>query len=296
MNDQKSITLLDGGMGQELIHRSKLPPSPLWSAQVMMNEPEIVEEVHREYIRSGAQVITLNSYSATPERLARDASADLFEPLQAKAIEIAQKAIAGSDTQLAGCLPPLFGSYHPEAAPDFETCLSLYRQITDVQKGAVDVFLAETMSSIKEARAATIAAKDTGKTVWCALSVMEKDGTRLRSTEPLQEAIEAVKDEGADVVLLNCSPPESISTGIEILAKANIAFGAYANGFKKADNLKLGGTVDSLEVRPELTPERYADFCRSWVEQGASVIGGCCEIGPAHIAELSRRFIHADAV
>ena len=77
-------------MGQELIHRSNQPPSPLWSAKVMMDEPEIVEAVHREYIDAGAKVLTLNSYSATPERLARDASEDCSNRLQAKAIEIAQ--------------------------------------------------------------------------------------------------------------------------------------------------------------------------------------------------------------
>ena len=89
------IVLLDGGMGQELIARSSQPPSPLWSAKVMMDEPEIVEAVHRDYIDAGARVITLNAYSATPERLARDASEDLFEPLQAKAIDIAKRAIDG---------------------------------------------------------------------------------------------------------------------------------------------------------------------------------------------------------
>ena len=79
-----SIVLLDGGMGQELIARSKQPASPLWSAHVMMDEPEIVEAVHRDYIEAGAKVLTLNTYSATPERLARDASENLFEPLQAR--------------------------------------------------------------------------------------------------------------------------------------------------------------------------------------------------------------------
>ena len=89
-----NIVLLDGGMGQELIRRSSHPPTPMWSAKVMMDEPEIVAAVHRDYIEAGAKVLTLNTYSATPERLARDASEDLFKPLQAKAIEIYKQILA----------------------------------------------------------------------------------------------------------------------------------------------------------------------------------------------------------
>ena len=284
------ITILDGGMGQELIKRSINPPSPLWSAKVMMEEPDIVEAVHREYIEAGADYITLNSYSATPERLARDASEELFEPLQAKAIEIAKRAAENTDTCLAGCLSPLYGSYHPDWAPDYDDCLATYRRIVACQQEHVDIFICETMSSIKEAVTSTTAAKESGKPVWCAVSVMEKDGSRLRSGETLNDALEAAKSAGADAVLVNCSPPEAVSTSMQQLAKSEITFGGYANGFTKADNLELGGTVDALEARKDLGPTQYADFCAKWVEQGATIIGGCCEVGPAHIAELARRF------
>ena len=291
MTKKPDITLIDGGMGQELVRRTKLELSPLWSAHVMMHEPEIVEEVHRMYAAAGAQYITLNSYSATPERLARDASEDLFEPLQAKAIEIAKKVSDESNVKIAGCLPPLYGSYHPENTPDHAFYLATYRRVVACQDRDADLFLCETMSSIKEATAASTAAKESDKTVWCALSVMEKDGTRLRSGEPLTEAADAVKETGADAILLNCSPPEAISTGMKIIAKTGLPFGAYANGFTKADDLKLGGTVDALEARTDLDPEAYADFCAQWINEGATIIGGCCEVGPAHIAELNRRFM-----
>jgi S-methylmethionine-dependent homocysteine/selenocysteine methylase len=256
----------------------------------MMDEPEIVEAVHRDYVKAGADFITINTYSTTPERLARDASEDLFDKLQAKAIEIAKRSVEGSNAKLTGCLSPLFGSYHPENAPDFDTCLKTYQRIVAVQQDCVDVFLCETMSSIKEAKAATQAAAESGKPVWCALSVMEKDGTKLRSQEPLDEAIQVVKEAGANAILLNCSPPEAISTGIKILADCGLPFGAYANGFTKADNLAIGGTVAHLEARTDLGPDAYADFCAEWIADGATIIGGCCEVGPAHIAELNRRF------
>ena len=284
------ITILDGGMGQELIHRSSMPPSPLWSAQVMMDEPEIVEAVHRDYFDVGADILTLNTYSATPERLARDASEDLFEPLQARAIEIAKRVKGDSNLLIAGCLPPLFGSYHPENTPEFQVCLETYQRIVNFQKDHVDIFLCETMSSIKEANSATAAAKESGNPVWCALSVNDTDGKRLRSGELVEDAVEVLIKLEVDAILFNCSAPEAISEGMPILAKAGVPFGAYANGFTKADDLEIGGTVDGLETRKDLDPQQYAEHCSNWVSMGATIIGGCCEVGPAHIEELKRRF------
>jgi S-methylmethionine-dependent homocysteine/selenocysteine methylase len=73
------------------------------------------------------------------------------------------------------------------------------------------------------------------------------------------------------------------------LAARNLTFGAYANGFTSITALQPGGTVDSLKARTDLGPSAYADFAQSWAELGATIIGGCCEVGPAHIAELRTR-------
>lgn len=65
--------------------------------------------------------------------------------------------------------------------------------------------------------------------------------------------------------------------------------GAYANGFTSIDSLQPGGTVSSLEARNDLGPTAYADFVMDWVEQGATIVGGCCEVSPAHIACIRDR-------
>ncbi len=288
-----AIVLLDGGMGQELIARSKSPPAPLWSAHVMMNEPEIVEAVHRDFINAGAKVLTLNTYSATPERLARDASEDLFEPLQQQAIEIAQRAAGNTRTTIAGCLPPLFGSYHPERAPDYDICLATYRRVVTMQQNAADVFICETLASVKEVKAAVTAAAESGKPVWCAMTVLEEDGTRLRSGETLSQGVDAAVAAGANAVLVNCSRPEALTQSLPVLSVSNLPFGAYANGFTKADDLELGGTVDTLSARTDLGPDAYADHAMGWIDAGATLVGGCCEVSPAHIAKLSERLCDA---
>ena len=185
------IVLMDGGMGQELIARSSQPAHPLWSAHVMMHEPHIVEAVHRDYVEAGAKVIILNTYSATPERLARDGSQAMFEPLQAKAIEIARRVAQAGAVRVAGCLPPLFGSYHPDDAPDFEACLATYRRVVAQQRDGVDLIACETLSAVREVRAAVTAAAEAGVEVWCAMSVDDRDGTRLRSGESVEEGARA---------------------------------------------------------------------------------------------------------
>jgi S-methylmethionine-dependent homocysteine/selenocysteine methylase len=287
------IVLLDGGMGQELMRRSSQPPSPMWSARVMMDEPHIVEAVHRDYIEAGAKVLTLNSYSVTPERLARDASEDLFEPLQGKAIQIALQARGKNNITVAGCLPPLVGSYRPDETPPFDHCLSISRRIVREQKPAVDVFMCETLSSVKEVKAAVQAAAESGIPVWCSMSVNDEEGTLLRSGESVLDGALAAKKAGAAAVLINCSWPEAITQGLPELARTGLPFGGFANGFTKIDSLAPGGTVDVLGARSDLGPEQYAEHAMGWIAAGATLVGGCCEVGPDHIIELAKRLREA---
>ena len=291
----KTMTLLDGGMGQELRQRSRQPASPLWSAQVLMDEPDLVVAAHRDFIAAGADIITTSNYVVTPQRLARDGDPQWFEGLHDAALKAADESRAGSprSVRIAGCLPPLVASYHPEVIPDDATCRRDYARLVDAQAAGVDLLMAETMSLTREAVAATVAGKQSGLPVWIALTVDDHNGAQLRSGESLRAAAHAVIDAGADAVLINCSAPEAITIAMPILAELNVPFGGYANGFEAAGELVPGGTVDSLRARENLTPERYADYVARWIDHGATLVGGCCEIGPAHIAALDQRFRQA---
>ena len=285
------VVLLDGGMGQELRKRSARPASPLWSAQVMMDEPDLVEAVHLDFIAAGARIITLNAYAATPHRLALSGAADMFDALHAAAAAAARSARdkSGRAVAIAGCLPPLVASYRPDLTPPEDVCLSDYRRIVSAQADHVDLFLCETMASTTEARVATAAASETGKTVWTALTVADADGTMLRSGEPAAEGAYAARNAGAAAVLINCSSPEAVVAALPALAAAGLPFGAYANGFIFVAPLRPDVTVDVLRARGDLDPASYADHALRWVASGARIVGGCCEIGPAHIAALARR-------
>lgn len=290
----KNVTILDGGMGQELIKRTSRKLTPLWSADVMLHEPNLVRDVHAEFINNGAEVITLNTYTATPQRLTRDGSIELIAPLHSAAIKAAREAISASgkaETKIAACLPPLVASYHPDDTMPFEEALRSYQQLVELQSDAADIFLCETMSSIKEAKAACTAAKEAGKPVWVAFSVSDTEPALLRGGEGIADAVKELSLLEPQMILLNCSRPEAINAALNeihsLLVERKISFGVYANGFKAVDELYPGDTVENLAQRKDLSPEKYAEYALAWAQKGASVIGGCCEISPMHIRAVS---------
>lgn len=291
-----TITLLDGGMGQELRHRSAMPASPLWSTQVLLDEPHLVADIYGDYITAGAEVITLASYSSTPCRFERvGADPDLFDVAQKAANDIAIRARDMADRdgiRIGGCLPPLFFSYRTEDLVPAEESMATYRRIVAAQQDVADLFLCETMSTVQELTSAVTAAAESGKPVWCGVTVDDADGTRLRSGEPVTEAAEAAARAGASAFLINCSFPEAVTSALQALGdKGDIGMvtGGYANGFTTIAPLEPNGTVDVLEVRTDLDPSGYADHVDRWIGLGATIVGGCCEVGPAHIAEMARR-------
>ena len=285
-----NVILLDGGMGQELIHRSKNKPHPLWSAKVLLDEPHLVEEVHYEFIMAGAKIITLNNYSITPERLERDGYPDMFATLQTKAIDVAKRARDrvknSSDIKIAGCLPPLYASYKPESAPSLEDCIHSYERIAEAQIQEVDVIICETMSSAKELHASGYVASKSGKCSWVSGSVSDHDGSLLRSGESLEGGVKVLSELDIDAALLNCSFPETITEGLKILSNLRIPYGGYANRFNSIDKLDPGGTVDVLKARDDIEEIDYARIVSEWVEDGATIVGGCCEMGPSYISAI----------
>jgi S-methylmethionine-dependent homocysteine/selenocysteine methylase len=129
------------------------------------------------------------------------------------------------------------------------------------------------------------------KPVWLAVTVDDEDGTKLRSGESITELLPMIADFKIEALLVNCSAPEAVNQAIPLLTNQGVPVGGYANGFVKItkDFMKKGATVDILEKRPNLGPEIYADFADGWIKDGATIVGGCCEVGPAHIKELARR-------
>ena len=285
------MMILDGGMGQELVARAGKATS-LWSVQALLDAPEVVRQVHDEYFAAGADIATTNSYSVLPDRLEPHGMLDRLEELARLACQLAADAReAYGSGMVAGGLGPQGFSYQPDKAPPAEQAAEAYAKLAQIHAQYVDVHLLETMSSVDQARGGLMGAGVTGKPVWVALSVRDDDGTRLRSGELFSDVMPLLEEFDPAAVFINCSKPEAVDTAVPILAKSGRVVGAYANGFTgiAADFNKVGATVDMLSARRDLGPNAYADFADGWAANGATIIGGCCEVGPAHIAELSRR-------
>ena len=285
-----AITLLDGGMGQELVARSGDAPTPLWSTQVMIDHPGLVQAVHADYFAAGATVATTNTYAIHHDRLVKFGLDDRFEALHRQAVAEAKAARdAQGSGRIAGSLGPLVASYRPETHPPHAEAVAKYAEIARLLAPHVDLFLCETVASVAHARAVVEGAGAGGKPVWLSVTVDDEDGSRLRSGEPVADLAPVLP--GVAAILANCSAPEAMAAALAVFAGFGLPFGAYANGFQQITKefLKDNPTVDALSARPELTPALYADFAMRWVGMGATVIGGCCETNPSHIAECARR-------
>ena len=179
-------------------------------------------------------------------------------------------------------------SYKPELVPSEESCLEQYRALVAIQADGVDLFFCETMATILEAKAAATAATETGLPTIVSFTLDDDNPAQLRSGETLQDAIDTVAPLGVQAVMANCSMPETMNIALPLLVKAFPRVGAYANGFQSIAALDAGGTVAGLKARQDLTPEKYAAYALGWVEMGAQIVGGCCEVGPDHIAAIDK--------
>jgi len=290
MGSPDGVTLLDGSMGQELIKRGASGNGLLWAAEALFKSPQVVREIHQDYIRAGADIICTNSYSTIRNKFEPAGLMARFEEMNRLAGELAVAAreSSGRDVLIAGSLPPQRGSYRADLVGSYEEIEPLYREQAKLLAPYVDFFLCETMSSADEARAAVSGAAVVGKPVWVSWTLNDSGPPLLRSGETIKQALEALDGLNVSALLVNCSIPEAITAAVpELVSLTDLPVGAYANGFTPIPHQwKYQSDEDLPPARQNLGPEKYLEHARSWLESGASIIGGCCEIGPGHIACL----------
>ena len=282
--------LLDGGMGQEIYNRGGKGGYGEWAVAALYEDPDLVREIHRDYIVAGADVLTTNTYGTTRARMKAVGMEDRFETLVQAAGQLAcdaREKVSRDGVRIATSLPPLEASYVSEFALSYEETEAQFAEMMDLLDPYVDIYLGETLSTSFEARAFLEAAKGRGKTTWLALTLVDHGETDLRGGETLGEAVAQARDYAPDALLINCCTPDSVFAALPVLRESGIPYGGYANGFVEIPTAweERGGVVQ-LETRKDLSPEVYAGEVKRWIEAGASIVGGCCETGPAHIARL----------
>ncbi|WP_425930314.1 homocysteine S-methyltransferase family protein [Pseudomonas sp. NyZ201] len=293
---QHAWTLLDGGMGRELKRIGAPFRQPEWSALTLLEAPEYVVQVHRAFIAAGAKVITTNSYAVVPFHIGEERFARSGRRLAELSGQLARAAAdeAGASVRVAGSLPPALGSYRPDLF-DPSRSEAIHRELIRGLAQHVDFWLAETQSSLAEARAVHAALDGDRKPLWLSFTLLDIDTEDavplLRSGESVQQAVLLAIELGASALLFNCSQPESMGAALrsarQVLNKeaAALSLGVYANAFAPVrEDAQANDTL--LDIRADLGPEAYLQWAQQWVEEGASIVGGCCGIGPEHIARL----------
>lgn len=295
-----SITILDGGMSRELMRLNAPFKQPEWSALSLYEKPSAVQQVHEEFIKAGAQVITTNSYAVVPFHIGEQrfhADGKMLSDLAGRLAKSAVKNSGVLTTKIAGSLPPMFGSYRADLIEQ-DRFADIAQPIIDGLSPYVDLWLCETQSAIIEPVSVQKLLPKDERPLWVSFTLIDEKPTpepQLRSGETVKSAVEKMVEIGVSAILFNCCQPEVIEQALivtrETLKQLNathIQTGAYANAFApQPEDATANDGLD--EVRKDLNPESYLEWAKKWTGQGATIVGGCCGIGREFIKVLSEK-------
>ena len=282
MESMRGRTLLvDGAMGTMLQEAGMKPGS--CPEELNRTMPDIVTAIHKKYIDAGADVVTTNTFGGTRLKLAEYGLADKVGELNRAAVDAAKKAAndAGREVFVAGGLGPTGKFMAPVGDMSFDEAFSVYKEQAAALAGAgADAIIIETMSDIKEARAAVIAAKECSGLPVIVTMTFQQDMRTLLGTPP-EVAITVLEAAGADVIGANCSlGPE----GLYEVAKAMAAVASVPLVFQP--NAGLPRLVDGKTIYPA-TPEDLAAYAEKFLGLGAGMLGSCCGSNPAHTRAMA---------
>lgn len=290
-----AMTILDGGMGGEISARVQGAGHGLWSAKALLDAPDVVVDIHREYIEAGAQIIITNTYSTIPHYLRKEGLEERFEELTRLGGELAKRAATQSQAKVlvAGSLPPLNESYRADLAPPRKQAEPIYRRLVEALNPYVDLFICETMACADEAVTAATQATTHGsaKPVYVSWTLNEKPGAGLRSGETVAYAFEQIAHLNIAGYLFNCTSPEAILAALPQLRElTDQPIGGYANRMNEVDPQWTLDNELMTGRRVDLGTQAFVEMCQRFAGAGATLIGGCCGIGPSDIAALTDVF------
>lgn len=279
---KKHPLILDGAMGTELQRRGANTLLPLWSAEALVLSPSLVLQIHQEYIRAGADIITANTFRTTRRTFLRTGLADRSQRLTNIALGLARQArdaFPHREVLIAGSIAPLEDCYRPELVPPQRALEEEHAELAGrLAEGGADFLLLETMGTVREAVAACKAAVATRKEV--VASFLCNDKGDLYDGEPLQDAVAAIMPFKPTAFSINCVSPRVIDNAIaRLCAASSLPFAVYAN-------VGLPGKEHSEIMSCDVNEEEYTAFALRWLQQGVAMIGGCCGTTPAYIKAL----------
>lgn len=269
----------DGAMGTEIMARGTLDGC---FEELVCTAPELISGIHADYLAAGARVIETNTFGANAVRLARFGLENRVAEFNGTAVKIARAAATGKNAYVAGSVGPLGLSNEAVREQGIDRAAVFTEQISTLLDGGVDLLQLETFRELDEVLTALTAAKKlSGVPVICSM-VCSEEG-RLISGQSIVDAFRKLTAAGADVVGLNClTGPHAM---LRVLEKIPLEF--QLSAFPNAGH----PLYHEGQYLYGLSPEYFATAGREFVVQGARLIGGCCGVGPEHIAALSKALI-----
>lgn len=279
--------VLDGGLATQLEARGHDLSDDLWSARLLLDQPDEVVAAHRDYFRAGAQVATTASYQLSYEGMApRGLDRTAVDELFRRSIELARQAAEEFEDErwVAASVGP-YGAMLADGSEytgDYGLSVSQLRawhrpRLAALAEGGADVLALETIPSLAEAEALLTEIAGTGLACWLSLTA-DEDTTRLG--EPLTEAFAMARDVREVIAVgVNCCEADAagalVGTAARLSGKPVVVYPNSGEGWDGAERTWVG--------------ERHfsAGAATSWLSDGARLVGGCCRVGPEQIAQIA---------
>jgi len=296
----KKTRILDGGMGQELLNRGLKPKGTLWSAHALIDEAchQMVIDAHLDFINAGAEVIVTTTFTARRLRLIQNDSEKYFEKINIKAVELAQKArdISKKDVLIAGGLPGQKQTYSADLGKDLDLIEKNFYDQAKLLKHGIDFFYLDVMSSGLECEIALKVIETFNLPVLVGIHL--RDNGHLPSGEKINDIVKKYKNNNWLGVIMACISPKAYEVVAKDLQQLDISYGFKLNAFKK---IPEGYTVASkdqwgdagnpttvLGKNTDLNESKFYEYVKKFMKNGATILGGCCEIRPSHIKAISK--------
>jgi S-methylmethionine-dependent homocysteine/selenocysteine methylase len=285
--------ILDGGTGTDIQRRGVPMHGDTWCADANGTHLDVVREVHESYIASGADIITANTFATSALSFNAYGRDDDVVRLDALAVSAARQAAEGKDVAVAGSMSTMRPVYAGTDRTNLDIGWSegdakklFRRKANNLKACGVDMIMMEMMRDSDYSQWATEAALETGLPVWIGIAAERRDDGVLvgfgRQDQPLDAFIPRLAALKPQVMCVMHTSPEDTGAAVEILKKCwSGPIGVYPeSGYFKAPDW----------VFTEIMPDDLVVAAKAWQQQGVSIYGGCCGIGPAHIAALSEAF------
>lgn len=248
--------------------------------ELNITHPDVIREIHQDYLRAGAEIIETNTFGANAFRLERHRSADRVHEFNLAGARLAREAVAGSEAYVAGSVGPLGIRIEPLGKTSFAEARAAFRdQIAALVEGGVDLIILETFGYLEELHQAILAAREVSPSIPVVAQIaVDDEGDCLDGTSP-ENAARKLEEWGADVIGCNCAGPVALLMTLERMAKG------AKRPLSVQPNAGMPRNVEGRNIYL-CSPEYLANSARSFLGAGARLVGGCCGTTPDQIRAM----------